>query len=139
MAGAELALRNLDEIVRERYQRSAERITREFRIFTGTNAAVCALLACMALLRPRAGLHLMPLVILLLATSAAAAGFYLFGQDWLTTIVFGSYLGWAYAIFLGIAFLFLADVALNRGRVTTTVLRVFADLTGNTTLIILPC
>jgi hypothetical protein len=61
-----------------------------------------------------------------------------FEQYWLLTIIDGSYLGLAYAAYLVVVFLFLCDIALNRGRVTTRLVNGLVDAVGGT-LSLVPC
>ena len=100
----------------------AEKLTREFRIFTGTNALIFALLGIAAFFKRGAGLHLV-LPALALVLAATVTGYiYLFNQDWLHTILFSDYVGFTYLIYLSIVFAFLCDVLFNRARVTTQLL-----------------
>lgn len=46
---------------------------------------------------------------------------YVFGQDWITTLIFNAYVGWAYAVFMGVLFLSLCDLAFNKGRVLNAI------------------
>ncbi|MDB5804080.1 MAG: hypothetical protein JWN73_1402 [Betaproteobacteria bacterium] len=138
LASAERALQGLDTLIRSQYLVLAERITREFRIFTGVNAVVCAALAAAALSRPRAGVHLLPAALVLLAAALITGGFYLFAQNWLATLIFGSYVGWAYVGYLGAVAILLTDIVFNRGRVTGRVLGSMLDISGAGG-IILPC
>ena len=79
----------------------------------------------------------MPALVLALA-AVALARVYLVGQDWLHAIVFGDYVGWGYALYLGTVALLVADVALNRARVTTRLVNVALDAVGST-LTAVPC
>ncbi len=109
---------NLAELARGHYLAAASALLREFRIFTGTNALVLLALGVAASMRrhpPR--VLLLPASVLVVAAVGVAI-VYLFGQDWLRTIVFGQYVGLGYVAWLGIAFAFLADVMLNEARVT---------------------
>src|SRR5256885_15548500 len=76
------------------------RSVREFRIFTASNALVFLALTSVTARRRRAGLQLALPAIVLVTASAVTATLYLFAQDWLHTIVFGSYIGLAYMAYL---------------------------------------
>lgn len=97
---------------------------REYRIFTGTNALAFLLLTVAVFIRRRAGVHFLPVGLILLLATGVTSYFYLFNQNWLHTIVFGDYVGFAYAAYLGFVFAALGDILLNRARVTTAVLDV---------------
>ena len=114
-------------LVRTQYMHTAAQLVREFRIFTGTNALVFALLAAAVLWRPRANIHLLPAAAVLVLAAGVTGYLYLFNQNWLHTVVFGSYVGWAYLAWLGVAAALLGDVCLNRGRVVGNVLSSVGD------------
>jgi hypothetical protein len=124
--------------IRTKYMEVAESLTREFRIFTGANAAVFGLLGITTVLRRRAGLQLALPSLVLLGAAALVGYFYLFNQNWLHTIFFGDYVGFAYFAYLGMAITFLADIALNRARVTTNLLNGLFRMT-DMTFQVAPC
>jgi len=125
----------LTELIRAKYLDVAAALTREFRIFTGANAIVFALLGLTVLLRKQATVQLILPTIVLLGAAAIVAYLYLFQQDWLHTILFGDYVGLAYFGYLGVAVLFLADIAFNRARVIATL---FGGVAG-AVVPVLPC
>jgi hypothetical protein len=112
----------LTGLIKTKFLEVEAQLTREFRIFTGTNALAFLLMTVTALVRRRAGLHFLPVGLVLLLATLVTSYFYLFNQDWLHTIVFGDYVGLAYATYLLFVFAALGDVLLNRGRITTMVL-----------------
>lgn len=122
IAGATEARERLTVLIRAQYMETAGRIVREFRIFTGTNALVFALLLAALLVKRQAGVHLLPAAAVLLMAAAVTACLYFFNQDWLHTLVFNDYVGWAYLGYLGGVFAFLSDVVFNQARVTAQVL-----------------
>jgi hypothetical protein len=111
----------VDGMIRAQYMDTAARLIGEFRIFTGANALVFALLAAAVFCRPRAGAHLLPAALVLLLAAGVTGGLYLFNQNWLHTVVFADYVGWAYLLYLALASALLGDVLLNRGRATARV------------------
>ncbi len=117
----------VEGMIRTQYIDTAAKLIREFRIFTGTNALVFAALAAAVLWRPRANVHLLPAAVVLVLAAGVTAWLYLFNQNWLHTVVFNDYVGWAYLGYLGVAAALLGDVCLNRGRVVGNVLSSFGD------------
>lgn len=112
----------LTSLIRTKYMETAEKLTREFRIFTGTNALIFALLGIAAFFKRDAGLHLV-LPALALVLAATVTGYlYLFNQNWLHTILLSDYVGFAYILYLSIVFAFLCDVLFNRAKVSTQLL-----------------
>lgn len=96
-------------------------LLREFRIFTGSNALAFALLAATVRLRPRATWQLLVPAAILGGAVVLTAGLYLFNQNWLHTIVYADYTGFAYSLYLAAVALLLADLLLNRARVTARI------------------
>ena len=132
------AQERLTTLIRTKYMETAEKLTREFRIFTGTNALVFALLALAAFIKRRAGLHLLPPAFVLLIAASISAYLYLFNQNWLHNIVFGDYVGFAYVGYMAIVFAFLCDILFNRARATTRLLNIAFNIIGSS-LHAVPC
>lgn len=122
LADATQMQERLAGLIKTKYLETEAQLTREFRIFTGTNAVAFVLLTLAVLIRRRAGLHFLPLGLVLLLATLVTSYFYLFNQNWLHTIVFGDYVGFAYAAYLVFVFACLGDIVLNRARVTVAAL-----------------
>jgi hypothetical protein len=138
ITNASLAQERLTTLIRSKYMETATQLTREFRIFTGTNAIVFALLLVTVLVKRKAGLHLLPSALVLLLAATVTAYLYLFNQNWLHTLVFSDFVGFAYIAYLGGAFALLCDIIFNRARVTTEVLNVFLNAAGSAVQVV-PC
>lgn len=127
--GTELRLGSLQQmqaqlasLIRSQYLETAGQLLRELRIFSGANALAFALLGVVALRHPEARLQLLPAASTLLLATAAASAVYLFGQNWLHTIVFGDYVGWALLGYIALVHAWLCDLLFNRARVTAHLL-----------------
>ncbi len=131
IANLERASEQLKNFLQSQYRALADQLHREFRIFTGANALVLLAVGLTAALRRRAGPHLLPSALLILGATLIVAGFYLFGQDWLRTILFSDYVGFGYVAWIGVVSLPLFDVAFNRGRVTTEVFNAGLEAVGS--------
>jgi hypothetical protein len=106
-------------------------LKRDIRIFTASNAAAFLLLLLVSFLKPE---HIRALFVpgVLLATSTTICAYlYVFEQNWLLTLIHGDYLGFTYAAWLGVTFLFLCDVWLNRARVTVRILDAMVHALGS--------
>lgn len=125
---AELTRSRLAEFIQSKYGDVATKLLREFRIFTGSSAALFALLALVPLVRRSATAQLLPVTIVLLLGFAVSAWFYLFEQNWLNTVLFGDYAGWAFAGWLTFNVVLLSDLLLNRARVTSNILSSFGSV-----------
>jgi hypothetical protein len=134
IAAASQAQERLTSLIRTKYMEIAAKLTREFRIFTGTNALIFALLGIAAMFKQDAGRHLLLPALVLIVASAITGYLYLFNQNWLHTILFSDYVGLTYIIYLSIVFAFLCDVSFNRARVTT---RLLSSVGGS--IQVLPC
>lgn len=106
-------------------------LKREIRIFTATNAVSFLLLLLVSFAKPQAARHLMFPGVMLLASTLFCAWLYVFSQNWLLVIIQGSYTGFAYAAYLGVVFLIVCDIGLNRGRVTARMVNAFASALGS--------
>lgn len=110
----------LDALIRSAYLDTADKLLRELRIFSGANALAFALLG-LAAWRGPAGAHgvsLIPATATLLVATLASSAIYLWGQNWLHTIVFGSYAGWAQLAYIALVYAWLCDLLLNRARIS---------------------
>ncbi|CAN7688008.1 hypothetical protein LJR118_005679 [Acidovorax sp. LjRoot118] len=112
----------LSDLIRTQYLETAGKLLRELRIFSGANALAFALLGVAALRRPAARLQLLPAAATLLLATAAASGVYLFGQNWLHTIVFGDYVGWTLLGYIALIHAWLCDLLFNRAQVSAHLL-----------------
>jgi hypothetical protein len=129
----------IKSFIHTNYMNVVRELEREIRIFTGANAVAFLLLLLVSFAKPAASRHLLlPGVLLLVATSFCAF-LYVVSQNWLLTIIHGDYVGWAYAAYLGVVFLFLCDIALNRGRVTTELHNGISGALGGVLSALTPC
>lgn len=119
-----LQLDKLPQFIGQRYADTVRHLLGELRLFSGINAASFALVALGGFMGFRG--RLAPPVarsvcvaagLLLLALGAALWG-YLFNQNWLETLLFNRWVGWGYALWLGLVFAWLCDLVLNRARLT---------------------
>jgi hypothetical protein len=132
------ARERLTGLIESVYASVASDLMREFRIFAASNAIAFVLLGLVTLMRSGATLQLVLPAVVLIGAVTVTGSLYLFNQNWLHTIVFGEYGGLAYAVYmLGVAFL-LADVLLNRARVTTRLLNLAFHAIGSATTAV-PC
>lgn len=135
--GAELRLTSLATVnarlvdfIHGSYMRVLGELRRDVRIFTASNAVAFLLLVLVSFLKPQAVRHLFLPGVLLAAATTVCAYLYLFEQNWLLTIIYGDYLGFAYSAYLAAAFVFLCDIAFNRARITTAIVNSVAEALG---------
>lgn len=120
------------------YAKVSAQLLREFRIFASTNAAALALLALVTRVRRGAALQLLLPALVIGGAMLSTGSIYLFGQDWLHTILFADYVGLGYAAYMAAVASLLADVVFNRARVTTRLVNGVLQAAGSTVQAV-PC
>jgi hypothetical protein len=129
---------SLTDFIHATYAQVVEQLKRDVRIFTAANAAMFLLVLAIALAKPQASLQLFVPGLLLTVATTLCSYFYVFEQNWLLTIIYNDYLGYAYLAYLGLVFGFLCDIALNRARVTTEVVNTTLNAMGSAATAV-PC
>jgi hypothetical protein len=117
-------------LVEAKYHAVFDELRRDIGIFFGANLMALGLALILALTRGRAARHLAPLSVLMTIATLLTSYWYVFGQNWVLTIIYSDYFGWSYLIFLAVVFLLLADIALNRARIISGILNAFSDAFG---------
>jgi len=112
------------------YMETVTALNRDVRIFTASNGAVFLLLLLVSFLKPQAITHLFLPGVLLAVSTLLCSYFYIFEQNWLLTIINGSYLGFAYLAWLGFVFLLLCDIVFNWARITTQFINAILNAIG---------
>jgi hypothetical protein len=132
IASLDLAREQLNKLIRGKYMDVVEKLMRDLRIFTGTNAFIFMLLLAVSFFRASAIAQLfLPAVLLVIATLVSSY-FYVFEQNWFLNIVYNDYVGYGYIAYVSIVFLLLCDVVLNRAKVTTEILNALLGAAGRT-------
>ena len=141
LASIELQMQRLPDFIQRRYAETVRGLLGELRLFSGINAASFVLVAIAGWLGLRGQLAadtrrwLTVAAGLLLIATGLAGYLYLFNQNWLETLLFNRWVGWGYATGLGLLFIWLCDLVLNRARMTRELLSNAASGIGNIT----PC
>ena len=128
----------LTDLIKGKYLEVVENLTRDVRIFLGSNAILFLLLLAASFLKPQAVRHLFLPSILLLIATAISSGIYIFGQNWFFTIIYNDYMGFGYVAYIAIIFGFLIDIVFNKARVTTEVINAILNTIGSA-LSVSPC
>jgi hypothetical protein len=122
----------LTDLIHSTYARVVTDLKRDIRIFTGANAAMFLMVLGVVLLKPQALRPLLVPGVLLVVATLVCSHSYLFQQDWLLTIIYNDYLGFAYLAYLGLVFGFLCDIVLNGARITSAVVNAISATVGST-------
>lgn len=120
------AIDRIEDLVIGEYDEVMSELRFDLAIFCGSNAVVLAFAFFLSLLRGSAARHILPFAIALSGMTIAMGSWYIFGQDWVTTVIYNDYWGWAYSIVLAVLSVFLLDIAANRAKVTSSVLNIFS-------------
>lgn len=110
-------------LIQSGYLKILGELKREIRGFAIINALAFLLLVLVSFLKPDEVHALFIPGVLLAASTLFCAYVYVFDQNWLLAMIQGNYVGKIYALYLGLVFLWLCDIALNRGRVTRVLAR----------------
>ncbi len=121
----------LKDFMRTKYMEVSIELKKDLRIFAGSNLFVFLLLLLLSFMKPKAITHLAVPAALLTISTLVCSYFYVFEQNWFLTIIYSDYMGLVFLLYVLIVFLFLCDIALNRGRVTTKFLNVSLDMVGS--------
>lgn len=117
LSAARLEKGTIPKLVGGYHVATVDGLIRELRIFLGSNLVLFAVIGLAAFFAFALIELLVPAGILMLGAIATGC-FYIFGQNWLATILLHHWTGFAYLAWVGLVSLFLADVLLNRARVT---------------------
>lgn len=128
----------ITELIRGKYLEIVRNLTRDVRIFLGSNAVLFLLVAALAFFKPGATVQLYLPGLVLVAATIISTGFYLFGQNWFFTVLYNDYVGFGYIAYAGVLFGFLCDIAFNRARVTTEIVNAILNAVGSA-LQVVPC
>ena len=112
-----------------RYDRTVRGLHRSLVIVCLSNIVVFGGIIALTVARPRFMPALVKIGALAFISVAAMSLWYVAGQDWISAILFNSFVGWGYAVFMGVLFLALLDVALNRARVLGLIMNVTGSVT----------
>lgn len=118
----------------EEYEIVKKKLLADFMIFITCNLVAFLMVLGLAVLKGKVAVHLLPFALLLSGAIFLSAYWYLFGQNWFFTILFNDYWGISYAVAMAAVFAFLADIALNRARVTTMILNGITSVIGTVPL-----
>lgn len=111
----------LNDLISGYYVETVDGLKRDLRIFFGSNLALYAAVGFGVLFSALGNALVIPAGLLFLGT-VVSSGLYLFGQNWLATILFHHWTGFAYLAWVAFITLFLTDVLVNRARVTLRIL-----------------
>lgn len=122
LASLEAAKSKLIKYSHAKYMEIVHKLTLDVRIFLAANSIVFIFLFIASYMQPRAIKQLFLPGGLMLVSTGICSYFYIFEQNWLYTIIYNDYTGFAYIGYLVFVFAILCDIVFNKARVTTEVL-----------------
>lgn len=128
------ALEQARQMVVNEYDDVMDELRGDIRIFAGSTLIAFLAAAALAVFKGKAAAHLIPVSVTLSMATVAAIAWYAFGQDWVMTIIFSDYWGWSYASVITFVWVLLADIAINKARVTTVILNSVGNIAGSVSL-----
>lgn len=121
----------LVDFMKTKYMDVVNNLKTDLRIFTGSNTVIFLTLLLLSFLNPKAiSLLFLPGTLLFIST-VICSYFYLFEQNWFFTLIYNDFLGYGYLGYIGILFLFLSDIAFNKGQVTCEILNGILNAIGS--------
>jgi hypothetical protein len=115
-------------VVEDRYHAILSELRADIGVFLICNLLVMSLAFVLALFRTKDSAHLLPVSILLTVSTLIASYWYVMGQNWFMTLVYADFYGWTYLVLLGVIFLVLLDIGLNRARATGDALHAMTQI-----------
>lgn len=134
----QVAEHTLGDIIKAKYVDIVAALKFDLRVFLGSNLLLFSSLLLVSFAKPQALVHLFVPAVLLFVSTIAASAIYVFGQDWFYAILYNDYMGFGYLAYLSVIFGVLMDIALNKARVTSSVINGVANALGSA-LSVLPC
>ncbi len=125
-----LALNRMKSLIKGEYDTIMGKLRNDLKIFSGSSFIALLSAFLLSIFRANAAAHLLPFSIALSTATLIAVIWYVFGQDWVMTIIYSSYWGWAYPAVLSVIAVFLVDIAVNKARITTAVLNGIGNVLG---------
>ncbi len=132
------AIERLKSLIENEYNDIMIDVRTDLSIFTASNIVIFIIAFILSIFRGKAAAHLIPISFIMTFVTIMMTCFYIFGQNWMMTILTNDYWGWSYSFFLICISILLADIAFNSARITTILL----NITGaafSKTFILAPC
>ncbi len=122
------AIKSLKSLIENEYDDIMIDIRNDLSIFTASNAAIFIIAFILSIFRGKAAVHLIPISFIMTFATIIMTCFYIFGQNWMMTILTNDFWGWSYSFFLIIITIFLADIAINSARITTILFNIIGGV-----------
>lgn len=88
-----ITLKNMRTFIETQYDRVMEKLRADLKIFSGSSFIALLFALLLSVFRGKAAAHLLPFSIALTVATVIAVYWYVFGQDWVMTMIFSSYWG----------------------------------------------
>lgn len=122
------AIKRLKSLIENEYDDVMIDVRTDLSIFTTSNAAIFIFAFILSIFRGKAAAHLIPISFTMTFATIIMTGFYIFGQNWMMTILTNVFWGWNYSFFLICISILLADIAINSARITTILFNIIGGV-----------
>ena len=119
---------SLKTFATKKYHSVSQNLRNDIRIFSGCNSVLFLFLLILSFTRPKTLKALFVPTMLLLLATVISTSIYLFGQNWIYTLLSDSYMGYGYLIYVTVIFLFLCDIAFLEGTLTQFIFGFIIDI-----------
>lgn len=128
----------IEQLVLGKYETVIGELRTDLNIFAGSSAALLATSFLLSLFKQSAARHLLPIAVTLTLSTALMTVWYVFGQNWVMTVIFSDYWGWGYPLMQGFLAAMLLDIGVNAGRITTRLFNFILNTVGSSVQLV-PC
>ena len=125
------AIDRVEALVVGEYDEVMSELRSDLSIFTGSNGIALLFAFLLSVFRGQAAKHLLPIALTLTGATLLMVYWYIFGQDWIMTVIFSDYWGWAYSWVLAILCGLMIDIAANKARITSFVFNGIGNAFGS--------
>jgi hypothetical protein len=125
-----VGLDRVQNLIIGEYETVMKELRTDLTIFSGSNFFAFLLSLTLSLWRSNAARHLLPISFALSIATTLALAWYIFGQNWIMTIIFSDYWGWTYLVFVVSLTLLMIDIAANKARITSFLFNGICSLAG---------
>jgi hypothetical protein len=116
-----IGLENVNALIKGHYIKIIEQLLNDFRIFSGSNVLIFLSILILSMIKTEYEKALMAAGVLVTCGTLISIGIYIFNQNWFHALLFNDYMGWGYLVYVATITGFLADVILNKGKISSHV------------------
>lgn len=120
--------KNIDVWLEEEYDRISAHLKQDLRIVAGINCLLFLFVLVLSVVKPKQHQAIVFPSFLLLLSTVISSLLYVFFQDWTYALLYNSYVGWWYLVYVAFVFTLLLDIAFNKGELTIKIIELLVEL-----------